>query len=263
MTALLPSVFVASVIGSLHCAGMCGPLIAFYAGASDQHRRGVHVAYHLGRFGTYTVLGAIAGGVGQVANGALDWVGLGRTGAIVASVVMVIWGALLLSQSVGFQLFRRHGPESSASPTVLWVYRLASRAQRRPPLIRGALLGAASGLLPCGWLYAFVVTAAGAGSPALGALTMGTFWLGTVPALVLFAWGFGRLTAGLRRWVPSLSALALVALGVIGVFTRTSLASSIQRVSMTPITTTPSTTRTATPVVPEMPADCPMHRRSH
>jgi len=261
MTALLASVFVASVIGSLHCAGMCGPLIAFYAGASDQHRRGVHVAYHLGRFATYTVLGAIAGGVGQVANGALDWVGLGRTGAIVASVVMVIWGTLLLSQSAGFQLFRRHGPESGAgtSPTVLWVYRLASRAQRRPPLIRGALLGAASGLLPCGWLYAFVVTAAGTGSPALGALTMGTFWLGTVPALVLFAWGFGRLTAGLRRWVPSLSALALVALGVIGVFTRTSLASSIQHVSSTPSTTT----RAASPVVPDMPADCPMHRRNH
>lgn len=241
MTGLLYGVFVASVIGSLHCAGMCGPFIAFYA-AADQKRGSVHVAYHLGRLATYVTLGAVAGGVGQAANGAFDWVGLGRIGSWVASGVMVVWGGLLLAEARGVKLFRSSGGSR-------WVFRLASRAQGKPPLLRGALLGASSGLLPCGWLYAFVVTAAGTGDPVWGALTLLTFWAGTVPALVLFAWGLGRLSAPVRRWVPTLSAVALVALGILGAFTRVSSA-------------VPGTGAKggSSPSGPTMPANCPMHR---
>ena len=33
MTALLVTVLAASLVGSLHCVGMCGPFVAFYSGA--------------------------------------------------------------------------------------------------------------------------------------------------------------------------------------------------------------------------------------
>ncbi|MBE7450024.1 MAG: sulfite exporter TauE/SafE family protein [Kofleriaceae bacterium] len=41
---------------------------------------------------------------------------------------------------------------------------------------RAALLGLLSAALPCGWLWAFVVVAAGTGSPVGGALVMTAFW---------------------------------------------------------------------------------------
>jgi sulfite exporter TauE/SafE len=39
------------------------------------------------------------------------------------------------------------------------------RAVASRPEVRAAILGLGSALLPCGWLYAFVVTAAGTGRP--------------------------------------------------------------------------------------------------
>ena len=36
---LLPAVFAASVVGSVHCAGMCGPLMAFVVGGDTSRGR--------------------------------------------------------------------------------------------------------------------------------------------------------------------------------------------------------------------------------
>ena len=52
------------------------------------------------------------------------------------------------------------------------------------------LIGLGSTLLPCGYLYAFVFTAAATGHPGKAALAMAAFWLGTLPALL----GLGLLT---------------------------------------------------------------------
>ena len=75
MWPLITSVFVASLLGSLHCAGMCGAFVAFAVGIDDpdaaRKRARLHAAYNLGRLVTYSVLGAIAGAIG----GALDLAG--------------------------------------------------------------------------------------------------------------------------------------------------------------------------------------------
>ena len=45
MITLLVTVLVASLVGSLHCVGMCGPFVAFYSGAdvsSGAHRHTGH-----------------------------------------------------------------------------------------------------------------------------------------------------------------------------------------------------------------------------
>jgi len=55
------------------------------------------------------------------------------------------------------------------------------------------LFGAATGLLPCGLLYAALALALSAGSAAVGALAMLAFGLGTVPALALLSATVRRL----------------------------------------------------------------------
>ena len=71
MTALFLSVLVSSLLGSLHCAGMCGPLVAVYAG--DDPSRGwrrllAHALYSSGRLAAYATVGALAGALGEAAG---------------------------------------------------------------------------------------------------------------------------------------------------------------------------------------------------
>jgi sulfite exporter TauE/SafE len=82
-------------------------------------------------------------------------------------------------------------------------------------LLRAGALGLASGLLPCGWLYAFVMTAAGTAHAVHGALAMTAFWLGTLPLLVGLGVGVQRLAGPLRAHLPKLTAVALVLVGVL------------------------------------------------
>ena len=79
----------------------------------------------------------------------------------------------------------------------------------------GALLiGMLTTLLPCGWLYAFAITAAGTASPLWGALTMAVFWAGTLPVLVAVGAGAAKLTGALGARAPVLTTCALIGVGL-------------------------------------------------
>ncbi len=76
---------------------------------------------------------------------------------------------------------------------------------------RGLLLGLATALLPCGWLYSFVLVAAATGHPVWGMCSMAVFWLGTVPALTVGQWFWTR---GGRHMPPVFQGILLVLLGI-------------------------------------------------
>ena len=209
----------ASLIGSLHCAGMCGPFAAFYSDPTPARgfaRLLPHLSYHLGRLLTYTALGALAGSLGGVTDLAAESVGIGRIAAVVAGGLMIAWAARLLLEHAGVSW-----PGIGASGRLGKLsLRLMTRIRARRPATRGLLVGLSSTLLPCGWLYAFAVAAAGTGSTLSGMWVMLAFWSGTVPLLVGLGVGVHSLTHRLRRHVPILSAIALLAVGVAGVFGR-------------------------------------------
>ncbi|MCA9664612.1 MAG: sulfite exporter TauE/SafE family protein [Myxococcales bacterium] len=229
MTTLLLSVLGASLLGSLHCAGMCGPFVAFYAGAggasgstSASRRGAAHALYNGGRLLTYVVLGVLAGSLGAGIDRAGTLVSLSRLAALVAGVVMIAWGISRLLELLGVNLQR------FAVLRVPWVSRvvaaLRSGLAQRSPAARALILGVSSGLLPCGFLWAFVVTAAGTGSPLSGAAVMLAFWLGTVPVLLGLGVGAARLARWLGRAVPALTACALVVVGVLALAGRLGVA---------------------------------------
>ena len=85
---------------------------------------------------------------------------------------------------------------------------------------RASLLGTLTPLLPCGWFYAFALTAAGTARAAHGALVMTVFWLGTVPALLGVGWIMGRCGGWLRQRLPVLTGTLLIVIGLLGVITR-------------------------------------------
>jgi sulfite exporter TauE/SafE len=230
MIPLLATVFLASLVGSLHCVGMCGPFVAFYSGSDGSagaRRLLSHAAYSGGRLTTYVIFGLAAGAVGAALDVAGSLAGVQRIAAIIAGSTMILWGILALLQLRGVRIFRR---ASGTGRTSALLRRGFSVISGKPPVIRAAAVGLLSGLLPCGWLWAFVVTAAGTGSAARGAAVMAAFWAGTVPALLAVGLGAQLLSAPLRRRVPAVTAVLLVALGLIAIFGRpASVTAAIQR----------------------------------
>jgi sulfite exporter TauE/SafE len=219
MITLVGAVFVASLLGSAHCAGMCTPFVCFYAGADARASGWGHLAYNGGRLVSYLILGAIAGAVGAGIQQVGYGVGISRAAGSVAGILMIVWGVVQLLVVRGIKV---------PTPTPLagaqrWMAARLRDVKDLAPTARALTVGLLTTLLPCGWLYAFVITAAGTGSIPDAMLVMAVFWTGTLPMMVAIGVGIRRIAGPLRDRLPVFSAIVLV---VIGLY---SLSGGIQR----------------------------------
>lgn len=210
MIEVLAPVLGASLLGSPHCAGMCGGFVSFYAGAGGA-RPLSHVAYNGGRLVSYATLGALAGLLGAGLDRAGSLAGVSRGAAIVAGGFMVLWGVAALLAAAGVRL----PAPAVARPAHRAVAGVLKRLAGRPPVARAAAMGLVTTLLPCGFLHVFVATAAGTGSPARGALLMGAFWIGTVPVMAGLGVLAQRAIGPLRARLPLVSALLVLVAGAL------------------------------------------------
>jgi sulfite exporter TauE/SafE len=200
---LLAGVLLASLLGSVHCGAMCS---AFACLANGGARRGAW--YHGGRLLAYLTLGVLAGMLGAGLDRAGLMANVQRTAALMTSVALIVWGMLQLRQAMQARRF------TGATAWGGTLARLVSRTAQWDPRGRAAAIGVTTGLLPCGWLWAFIATAMGTGTPVRAAAVMFVFWIGTVPMLVAVAAGVRTLGPATRvRW-PLASASLVVLLGV-------------------------------------------------
>lgn len=242
MWLLLSAIATASLLGSLHCVGMCGPLAIWAAGA-DRSSRGTSVwlstgLYHLGRGVTYAVAGVIAGSLGQLVDWGGSVVGVQLLAARIVGGMMIVFGVVSLWRIAGPRLRKwlsQRRATSSSSPATQeisvgvqsataytapkpnWLtaqlLRLRPIVFKLPLPLRGLSVGLLTALLPCGWLYLFALLAAGTGSIATGALVMIAFWIGSVPLLVGLVAGTRMLGGRVGRMVPLATSILLVAAG--------------------------------------------------
>jgi sulfite exporter TauE/SafE len=210
---LAVAVLLASLLGSVHCAAMCGAFTCLYA-PGDAHWRqtlGAQVAYNVGRLGAYLTLGVIAGVVGASVQRTGALAGIGNAAALVTAVLLVVWGTHALLVAGGARV-------AAVRPPAAWQRAMGSVLQRvmhRPPTVRAAATGLLTTLLPCGWLYAFVVTAAGTGTPIRAAAVMAAFWVGTLPMMLTVGLGLQRLAGPLRARLPMVSATTILLFGLL------------------------------------------------
>lgn len=223
MIPLMLAVLFASLTGSLHCAGMCGAFVAIAVGVDPSSKPGsklrAQLAYHAGRLITYVTLGVIAGGIGSALDLAGSYVGVQRVAASVAGAIMILFGIGALLRIRGVKI-KAPGPIPGSKKL---LERVLARAVRQAVTVRALLIGLSTTLLPCGWLYAFVIVAAGTGHPLWGGLTMIAFWVGTVPILAVVGVGANRLCGSLARFVPTTAAVLIIAAGIITMTNRLSL----------------------------------------
>lgn len=213
---LIATVFVASLFGSMHCVGMCGPLaVLASSGGVANGRRSVRAqltavaAYHGSRLVAYAAAGCLAGtlGAGIQHTGAL--LGVQRLAAQLAGGSMLVIGLLglvRLASGVGHAAMLPPWLQKRLGQAHFW-------ARRQPPLRRAATIGVLTAILPCGWLYAFLIVAAGTADPVTAALVMATFALGAVPALTVTALSVTMLAGRFRRAIPWGSAVLITAVG--------------------------------------------------
>ncbi len=227
MTTLFLAVFIASVLGSLHCAGMCGAFLAFAIDAHNPNptvsRFKLQAAYHLGRLTTYTLLGAAAGATGALLNLSAELAGIQPIATGLAGALILAFGLITLLRILGVKLPAMPLPQRWQK--IVAAGQTAAFALK--PLPRAASIGLLTTLLPCGWLYAFAITAAGTASPTFGALTMAAFWLGTLPVLIALGTGIQqlltKLTPRLGSKLPALTCVALIAVGLFTLLGRNAL----------------------------------------
>ncbi|MEL7473077.1 MAG: sulfite exporter TauE/SafE family protein [Planctomycetota bacterium] len=217
MIALVGAVLAASLVGSLHCAGMCGVFVAMACGLNTndrkQHAR-LQSLYHGGRLIGYTTLGAIAGALGGALDLGASLAGFAHAAAIFAAAAMLIIGIGVLLQNHGVRLAKLRPP----APLQRLFQRGVKLADRLTPARRALMIGALTVLLPCGWLYAFAIVAASTAHPLSGALVMAAFWTGTVPILAALGAGVGFANARLGPKVRTIGAVAIVAFGAFLLF---------------------------------------------
>ena len=207
------AILAASLLGSVHCAAMCGGFVCFYTGSATPTASLVraHALYNVGRLASYLLLGALAGaiGLGVTQLGALG--GVAHAATIVAGALMIGWAVSTVAAQRGIHI------GVPATP-VFWQRMLGGvlhRIREQPLGVRAALTGLATTLLPCGWLYVFVAAAGSTGRVADGMMLMAIFWLGTVPALVAIGVGAQRVFGPLRQKLPALGALTVFIMGVL------------------------------------------------
>ena len=210
MISVLAPILGASLLGSPHCAAMCGGFVCFYSGAGRVHPLS-HLAYNGGRLLSYALLGALAGALGAGLDHLGTRAGLTRAPTILAGALMVVWGAGSLLTALGARLPER-GVAGAGHRVVARVLR---RLADRPPAVRALALGLVTTLLPCGFLHVFVAAAAGTGSPARGALVMAVFWIGTVPMMAGLGVIAQRAFGPLRARLPLVTAATLLVVGAL------------------------------------------------
>ncbi len=178
---------------TLHCWGMCGGVVAAVSlntsaeiRAKPARLRRFSIWHNLGRVGSYTLLGALCGRIGET---------LGVERHLLAHELLRTLALLMLLMS-GFALLAPWSWLRTPERIGLPLWRLVQRFTTRfVPFDRDGkifVLGLIWGLLPCGLVYSLLLISAARASALTGAGLMFSFGAGTLPGMLVASHLLGR-----------------------------------------------------------------------
>ncbi|UXZ53458.1 sulfite exporter TauE/SafE family protein [Halomonas sp. 7T] len=205
--------FVFGLMGGAHCIGMCGGIMSaltFAVPPSMRHPArmgGLLLSYNAGRILSYMVAGAIVAALGT-------FISLSPTARIAlqgfAALMLILmalyianwWKGLLKVEAIGRYLWR-------------YIEPLGRRLMPVVHLPQAFTLGALWGWLPCGLVYSMLTWSLAIADPLQGALLMGAFGLGTLPALLATGLAAQQLSQLIRHPATrSIAALTIIGFAV-------------------------------------------------
>ena len=221
ITSLLTGLF-----GGVHCVAMCGgivaalhsrrgsPVLQITSTSSALPSWAAHLGYNAGRLSSYTLAGALAGGVGSAAWLFGDVRPVQHAGYLVANLFLIALGLYLAGwlpvfariEALGRGLWRKLAPR-------------ATRSLGANSLPQAWLTGALWGWVPCGLVYSTLLVAMISGSALNGALVLLAFGVGTLPNLLAAGFAAQHLQRWLARRSVRWAAGALVlSFGLLGLW---------------------------------------------
>lgn len=202
----LLAAFIFGLLGGAHCIGMCGGIMGALSLAvppsmrSPARMTGLLLGYNLGRISSYMVAGTLVAFLGTLIGLAP---GARLTLQVVAAVMMILMALYIADWWKGLTRIEAVG-------RYLWRY-LEPVGRRLMPVVsipKAVLMGSIWGWLPCGLVYSMLSWSLAIGEPLKGALLMGAFGLGTLPALLATGFAARQLATLMRhratRWMAAL-----------------------------------------------------------
>ncbi len=187
--------FVFGLLSSFHCIGMCGPLaLALPVHYLHPSKRLISILlYHTGRISIYVCMGLVFGLLGRriYLAGLQQWLSI-ISGSIILLFVLQHFISKTPKAPAFIQIFHKH------------LNMFMARQFKNPSVKSFFLLGLGNGLLPCGMVYMAVALALGTNSTLNGALLMGMFGLGTLPALIALRYAGSFIGLSVRNKIKQL-----------------------------------------------------------
>lgn len=207
--------FIIGLVGSAHCAGMCGPIALALPLKSDSlfTRVGGGLVYNIGRIITYMVLGAIFGLFGK----GLQMAGFQLWASVVIGILMI---ALVLVPIIFKKMPSINNVFESYSARLLSGFRSMFKKGDTASLFG---IGLMNGILPCGLVYVAVAGAINTGDVVSAMLYMALFGAGTIPVMLAVSMAGTMISLKLRIFVNKLSPYVIVLLGILFVLRGLSL----------------------------------------
>ena len=203
---ILFSALVLGLMGSFHCAGMCGPIaiaLPLHGNTIPQKIFG-GTLYNLGRTLTYGVMGAIFGLLGQ----GVEMIGFQQK-------ISIIMGAIMILSVIFPSLFRnQYNMDKSWFSLVGKLKKSIGKLFSVRSFSSLFFIGLLNGLLPCGLVYMAIAGAIGTGEVVLGSLYMIMFGLGTIPMMLSIAIAGNILSVAIRRKINRLIPVLVVVVGI-------------------------------------------------
>ncbi len=207
------SIMTIAFLGSFgHCVGMCGGIVMAYSSTkignewSKTKQTLAHISYSFGRVLTYTMLGALFGFLGgviafsNITNGLL---------LLLAGTFMVLTGLSLIGK-IKFLTVIEHSVSKSS-----WYQASFRSLLHSGTLFSFFLLGMLNGLLPCGFVYFFAITAASTADPFWGGVVMFIFGISTIPALFSLGFFVGLFKqSGFRNIMIKFASIEVILFGI-------------------------------------------------
>ena len=186
---LILSLFFAGLVGGFtHCAGMCAPFVLAQTGKNKPHLTKLSstllLPYHFGRMTTYVMLAVL---VNSIINLAFVFSDL-KT--LISIPMLILAGVIfLVSAFPNLTALFPWAANIQISVPYKFITRFSTRFVNNPNIFKRYSLGVLLGFMPCGLVVSALLASATATNTLQAAIAMGSFALGTMPALVAVAFG--------------------------------------------------------------------------
>jgi hypothetical protein len=200
--------FLMGLIGSVHCIGMCGPLVmAIPISHQSNLQKWVSIfLYHFGKISSYAVLGVLLGLFGS----SLPLFGVQENLSIVMGSIMLLYVLYVF-------VLKWNWAPSFFKSNILYTIIIKKMGALFKSKNRGSfyLIGFLNGLLPCGMVYLALTSALATQSVIQGGMIMAFFGLGTMPALIMLAIAGQYMGRTVRTKLQSLLPVFIFSMGIL------------------------------------------------